>query len=81
LKDNELCATEKDLENQVSSIAARPSTIGCLLEVSPKLAPTPDPSPVVAETAAVALARPFNAILGTLLAIAWRFVARHTKPA
>lgn len=44
------------------------------IEVSPEPAP-----PVVADAAAVAVAGRFMAILGTLLVIAWRFVARHTK--
>lgn len=49
------------------------------IEVSPELAPAPIPSPGVAETAAVAVAGRFVAILGALLAIAWRFIARRTK--
>lgn len=44
------------------------------IDVSPERAPS-----VVTETAAAAVAGPFVAILGTLLAIAWRFVARHTN--
>jgi len=50
------------------------------IEVSPEHAPVPVSSPVVAETAAVAVAGRFMAILGALLAIAWRFVARSGSP-
>ena len=50
------------------------------IEVSPDLAAAPLPEPVVAQTAAAAVAGPFMAIFGTLLAIAWRFVARHSSP-
>ena len=49
------------------------------IDVSPDLASTPLPEPVVTDTAALAVAGRFIAILGTLLAIGWRFVARHTK--
>jgi hypothetical protein len=49
------------------------------IDVSPDLASTPLPEPVVTDTAALAVAGRFLAILGTLLAIGWRFVARHTK--
>jgi hypothetical protein len=48
------------------------------IDVSPALAHT---APAVAETAALALVGRLMAILGTLLGIAWRFVARHTRPA
>jgi hypothetical protein len=44
---------------------------------------TPDltrAAPVVSDTAALALAGRLMAILGTLFAIAWRFVTRHTLP-
>ena len=54
-------------------------TIEVSPEVSPELAPAPVAAPVVAETAAAAVAGRFMAILGTLLGIAWRFIARHTK--
>jgi hypothetical protein len=46
------------------------------IDVSPDLAL---PAPVVPETAALAVAGRLMAILGTLLGIAWRFIARHTR--
>ena len=49
------------------------------IEVSPQLAPAPMPATVTAEAAAVAVTGRFIAILGTLLAIAWRFISRHTQ--
>lgn len=48
------------------------------IDVTPDLALD---APVVADTAALALAGRLMAILGTLLGIAWRFVARHARPA
>jgi hypothetical protein len=50
------------------------------VEVSPEREPESDASPVAADTAALALVGRLIAILGTMLAIAWRFVARHTLP-
>lgn len=50
-------------------------------DVSPELAAASVPAPVVADTAAVAVAGRFLAVLGALLAIGWRFIARRAKPA
>jgi hypothetical protein len=49
------------------------------IEVSPELTPAPDPAPIAADAAAVAATGRLIAILGTLLAIAWQFITRHTK--
>ena len=51
-----------------------------MIEVSPELAPASLPSAVSAEAAALAVTGRIVAILGTLLAIAWRFISRHTTP-
>ena len=50
------------------------------IEVFPEAAPAPLPAPATADAAALAVTGRLIAILGTLLAIAWRFISRHTLP-
>lgn len=49
------------------------------IDVSPEREQESEPLPVAADTAALALVGRLIAVLGTMFAVAWRFVARHTQ--